>query len=226
MATGNIANVDSTSTLLNLLGAVKGSSSSQTTTPNISAAGMNQILQQILQAAPGIASQGKSAGLYNSTTQNLLNNDFATRAAGELAKQQAGSTTTTKAAPKVSTNNLLTLLGVGLGKNILGPTISGIGKKYGVNNVGDKLADSLGVGSNAQVSGNINANAPSPDSSALDLFSGAGDSLADFGSSLTVDTAGAGIDAAGAGFSAAADTGLVDAGEDAGGSFLSSLFGG
>lgn len=232
MATGNISNTDSTASLLNLIGAFKGGSSSQTTTPNISGAGMNAVLQQILGSANGLAavsSQGRNSGLYNSSTQQLLNNDYITRSAGELAKQQAGSTTTTKKDPTISKNNALMTLGLIAGKSVLGPTVSGFAKKLGVDNIGDKVANGLGVGADSSagvVAGNV---APSPDAGAMDLFSGFGgasDALADVGSSLTVDTAGAGIDAAGSGFSAAADTGLVDAGEEEGGSFLSSLFGG
>lgn len=239
MATGNIANVDSTQSLLSLIGAVKGSSSSQTTTPNVSAAGMNQILQQILQQAPGITSQARGAGLYNSPTQQLLNNDFATRTAGELAKQQAGSTTTTKTAPKVSGGNILTLLGIGLGKSILGPTVGGIAKKSGFDQFGNKLADSLGVGSSgagAVDSGGTNLFSGDSGGGGYSNVGGLADSLSDFGSSLSVDAGGLGIDAAGAGFSAAADTGLnsgsdlvssaiSDTAEEEGGSFLGSLFG-
>lgn len=232
-AAGNIANVDSTQTLLNLLGAVKGSSSSVTTSPNVSAAGMNQILQQILQQAPGITSQAKNAGMYNSSTQLLLNNDFTTRAAGELAKQQAGSTTTTKKAPQVSGNNILMGLGLLAGKSLLGPTIAGIGKKSGVDQFGNKIADSLGVGSSsADVATNVNANAPSATPDAMDLFSGyggVGDSLSDVGSSI-VDQTGTNLfeGASNAAGGSATDTvvgAIGDSAEEEGGSFLGSLFG-
>lgn len=228
MAAGNIQNVDSTTSLLNLIGAFKGSSSSQITTPNVSAAGMNAILQQILQQAPGIASQGKAAGLYNSSTQQLLNNDFTTRAAGELAKQQAGSTTTTKKAPAISGTNVLAAIGLGLGKSILGPTVSGIAKKTGVSGIGDKLADSLGVGNTVSAADNVNAAAPSPDSSAMDLFSGTGgiaDSLSDTGASIVDQTGTNLFEGAAPDVGDAVSGAVTDVGEDEGGSFLSSLFG-
>lgn len=244
MATsGNIANTDSTTQLLNLIGAFKGQNSSSTTSPNISAQGMNAVLQQILGSANGLAAvsgASKSAGLYNSPTQTLLTNDYVTRTAGELAKQQAGSTTKTSKAPLVSGNNILGLLGVAAGKSLFGPAISGGLKKTGVDQWGNKIADTVGLGS-----GGANA---SVDSAGTNLFSsdtagsyanvgGLADSLSglgsDVGSDLTVDTAGVGIDAAGQGLSQAADSAAADAGgsvltdvaEDEGGSFLGSLFG-
>lgn len=230
MATGNIQSVDSVGQLTNLIGLIKGTSQTQTTTPNVSAAGMNQILQQILQQAPGITSQAKGAGLYNSSTQQLLNNDFTTRAAGELAKQQAGSTTTTKKAAPVSGTNLLAAIGLSAGKSLFGPTVSGAIKKSGVDQYGNKIADSLGFGSSPASSGGN----PLDTGFSGNTFGGLADSLTDLGSSLTVDVAGEGIDAAGAGYNAAADY-ASNAGTDIAsnavsdtvdeGSFLGSLFG-
>lgn len=233
MATGNIQSVDSVGQLTNLLGLIKGSSSSVTTTPNVSAAGMNQILQQILQQAPGITSQAKGAGLYNSSTQQQLNNDFTTRAAGELAKQQAGSTTKTTKNPSLSGGNLLMALGLSAGKSLLGPSVSGALKKSGVDQFGNKLADSLGLGGGPDSSG---TNLFSGDSSgSFSNVGGLADSLSDFGSSLGGDAAGSVLDETGTNlFEGAASSATGDiassaigdsAGIDEGGSFLSSLFG-
>lgn len=243
MATGNISSSgNSLDTLTNLLGLLKGSKETTTTGSNISQAGMNQVLQQILGGSQGLASvaQGqKSAGIYNSSTNQLLTNDLITRTAGELAKQQAGTTTTRTAPAKVSGQNAATVLALSGAKSLFGPAISGAAKKAGVNNLGDKFADALGLGNSSTV-----------DSSGTNLFagqspsdfgSGVANALADFGSgladSLTVDTAGAGIDAIGSGFSQAADSAAADVAgsvatsvaEDtttsAAGDFFSSLFG-
>lgn len=239
MATsGNIANTDSTSQLLNLIGAFKGQNSSSTTSPNISAQGMNAVLQQILGSANGLAAvsgASKSAGLYNSPTQTLLTNDYVTRTAGELAKQQAGTTTKTNKPALVSGNNILGLLGVAAGKSLFGPAISGGLKKTGVDQWGNKIADTVGLGSSASAS---------VDSAGTNLFSsdtagsyanvgGLADSLSDVGSSVAdtaVDQTGTNLFEGAAG--AATDTGtdtavsaLTDTTEDEGGSFLGSLFG-
>jgi hypothetical protein len=68
-----------------------------TTKGNISEEGINSMIQKILSSDSGIAAiaQGeKRTGLYNSTTNQMLVNDLITRAAGELAERQAGTTTT------------------------------------------------------------------------------------------------------------------------------------
>jgi len=75
----------------------KSGSTSSTTKSNITPQGMNAVIQQILGGTNGlaaIANGEKTAGLYNSSTNQLLTNDLITRTAGELAKQQAGTTTT------------------------------------------------------------------------------------------------------------------------------------
>lgn len=240
-AQGNIANTDSTTQILNLIGAFKSSGSTSTTSPNISATGMNQVLQQILGGSQGLAavsSQAKGAGLYNSTTQNLLNNDFITRTAGELAKQQAGSTTKTSKPAAISGNNVLALLGVAAGKSLFGPAVSGALKKTGVDQWGNKISDSLGLGTPA---------AGSVDSAGTNLFSGdqasgafsnvggLADSLSSAGSDIAGDAA---LDSTGTNlFEGAAGSATTDvatdagtdvvagAAEDEGGSLLGSLFG-
>lgn len=70
-----------------------------TTKSDISAEGIAKMLQDTLSAAgtgvADIATGAKQAGIYNSSTQQLLTNDLLSRTAGELAKAQAGTTTTT-----------------------------------------------------------------------------------------------------------------------------------
>ena len=77
-----------------------GTSGSTTTTKgNIDKAGMDLMIQDILaQAGSGvadIATGSKVAGIYDSTTQGFLTGNLIARTAGELAKAQAGTTTTT-----------------------------------------------------------------------------------------------------------------------------------
>lgn len=157
MATGDIAPTNQLGTLTSLLGLIKGSpGQTSTTSSNISSAGINAILQQILGGTQGLAavsSGQKGAGLYNSTTNQMLVNDLTTRTSGELAKQQAGTTTVTKGNPQVGGADLLTLIAAGLGSKVLGPSISGIGKKIGLDSVGDNLATALGLGGTSVAAG-------------------------------------------------------------------------
>lgn len=100
-----MAAADSMNTLVgltNMIGAIQGTSknqsSTQTTQGNISQAGVDRVLQQILAGKGGvkdIAGAARGAGLYNSSTEAQLQNDLAARAAGEVAARQAGTTTTT-----------------------------------------------------------------------------------------------------------------------------------
>jgi hypothetical protein len=74
----------------------KTGSTSSTTKSNLTKEGMDAVIAQVLGGTNGlaaIANGEKTAGLYNSSTNQLLTNDLITRTAGELAKQQAGTTT-------------------------------------------------------------------------------------------------------------------------------------
>ena len=144
--TGSAAN------MMNLLKMFKGTSSTQTTGSNISQQGMDAVLQQILGSAQGLASIAggqKAAGLYNSTTNQMLMNDFITRAAGELEKQRAGTTTVSKTAPQFGIGDIGGLLLAQGASQLLGPTVKGIGSKMGLDVAGQKLAQTLGVGKKA-----------------------------------------------------------------------------
>jgi hypothetical protein len=148
MATQQIAQDNSLSQLTSLLDIVAGKSTTQTTKSNVSAEGVNAILQQILGSSQGlaqVASGQKSAGLYNSTTNQQLINDLITRTSGEVAKQTAGTTATTRQNPQLGGSTLATAA-LALGANkILGPSIKGLASKTGVDKWGDKLAESLGI---------------------------------------------------------------------------------
>ena len=184
MATGNIAGGgDSSANLLNLVSMLKGTKT--TTKSNMSKEGMDALVKQILGSASGlsgIASGQKNAGMYGSTTAQLLTNDLISRTAGELEKQRAG--TTTKTPPKISGGDILGLVAMSAGKSLIGPTVAGFGKKFSTEKLGEQIASGLGLG--GESFSNINEFAPSPDSAAIDLFGGTGitDALADFGGSI------------------------------------------
>lgn len=227
MATGNIQSVDTTSSLLSLLTALKGSS--QTTTSGVSAEGVTALIHDSLGGTQGLAQlmQGqKSAGIYNSPTTQLLTNDLVTRTAANAAA--ANTTTTTKKNPQISTANIIGALGAAGLKSVLGPTVSGLTKKSGVDQWGNSIADTLGLGSGTNGSGFVGP--PS------DLAGGIGDSLASFGASVapsTVDPAdfgeldfgGAGADAVSDAASSAVSSSVGSAGVDAGADIASSVAG-
>lgn len=193
--------------LISLLGNVKGTSSTSTSQSNISAAGMQALLKQAFESNQGLATVAggqKSAGLYNSTVNQQLTNDLLTRTAGEVAKLSAGTTTTTKTAPKLAPKDILGLVALSGAKNLLGPTISGIGKKLGVDSasdLGNQLASALGLAdtvaptAGAAIDPLVDAGLSSAvDSfgtgSLADLFSNFGSSVAsDLGSSVAGDAA-------------------------------------
>lgn len=95
-----------------LLDIFKGKSATTTTSEQVSPETANALVQQILQGQGGIAAinaGGKSAGIYNSTTQSLLTNDLVARTAAEVAARSATKTTTQRQNPQL--NPLATLGG-------------------------------------------------------------------------------------------------------------------
>lgn len=215
--------IDNLQGLLNLYSSARGSTSSSTSQSNISDAGVNQILQQILSGTNGLAaisSGQKSAGAYNSSTNQMLTNDLLSRTAGEVAKLKAGTTTTQTTPGKIGGKDLLTLAALAGGKSLLGPTISGLGKKFQLDDIGKNLADSLGVGaSGGGVDGSSvnlfdSANPSDFVGSALSSFADFG---ADLGTSATDELTNAGL--------SQTVSGAVGDGGDLGGLF-SGLFGG
>ena len=171
---------DTIGDLTKLLGLVKGPSNTSTTSSNISKEGMQGLINQILGGSQGLAtvSQGqKAAGLYGSTTNQMLTNDLITRSAQQLGVAQAGTTTKQKAAAPISGQNLLQMLTMIAGQKVLGPTIKKGIAKTGLEGIGDKIAGAIfpdGAGTGIGSSGTIGM-------SAGDLES----SLSAFGGSLT-----------------------------------------
>lgn len=134
--------------LMNLMKMFKGTSSSQTTSSNMSKEGMDALLQQILGSSQGLAAIAggqKASGMYNSTVNQMLMNDFVTRAAGELEKQRAGTTVTTRNPAQFGIGDIGGLLLAQGASQLLGPTVKGLGSKIGLDKAGIKLAETLGV---------------------------------------------------------------------------------
>lgn len=135
------------SALGTLLGLVKGTSSSQTSSSNISQAGMQALINQMLgnsnSGIAAIASGTKTAGGYNSATQTLLQNDLVSRSAAQLAAQQAGTTTSTSTPAKLGPSGLLTLGGSLAASSILGPSVKAGLNATGISGLGETLKNKL-----------------------------------------------------------------------------------
>lgn len=190
--------------MLKLLQGVKGSSTTETTSANISNDSAMALIKQVLGSAQGLASVAggqKSAGLYNSTTHQQIINDLLTQTASKVSAAQQGSTRTTKVAPVVSGKQAMGVVGAlqtaNTLKTLLGPTIKNVASKYGIKDikdVGDKLAEHLGFGGDSSgdistaVTGDISPESVGTGTAAL---GGNSIDLAQLGSGLT----GTGLDA-------------------------------
>lgn len=140
--------------LLNLFTSKSGTTSgtqTQTTKSDISKEGMDALLRQILESDKGVASivsGERKAGIYNSSVNQQLLGDFLSRAAGELAVKQAGTTTTSSSSQSQKTDPTLDPLktaGIALGASLLGPSVSrgltAAGIEGGIGGLGKSLAD-------------------------------------------------------------------------------------
>lgn len=196
----------------------KGSSTTSTTRSDISQQGVNQLLQNILASNQGLGAVSgaqRSAGLYNSSTNQMLINDLLARATGEVESRRAGTTTTTKKNPQLGAADILSLLGTSAASSVagkvLGPTVKGLGKKVGLDDAGAKLADLLGVGTGGNVvtaegiAGTSSGFATNAAGELVGAGSASLDSLAGIGASSFTDALlGAGL-AEGAGYALATE---------------------
>lgn len=101
--------------LANLVGAVRGSSqttstsggtTTQTQERNVDQAGIDRIVQRMVTGQGGqaaISGAARGAGLYNSTAEQLMLNDLNARVAGEVADKTSGTTTTATSSPMSQT---------------------------------------------------------------------------------------------------------------------------
>ncbi len=143
MATGDLQTVDGTGNLqalLNLYSTAKGSSTS--TTSNLSQGNVAEIIKSILGGSQGlsaVANGQKSAGLYNSSTNQKLINDLMARVTTQTAAQTAGTRTTKEGA--IGSKELLTLLALSGGNKVLGPSLKKVGNP--LDELGKKLSEAI-----------------------------------------------------------------------------------
>lgn len=204
--------------LLNLYGSAKGSSTSTTTQSNLSSTNVSALIQSILGSNQGLASVAagqKNAGMYNSSTNQMLINDLLSRVTTQTAAQTAGSTTTQRTAGKLGGNDLLTMFASYAGGKVLGPSL----KKFNnpLDTMGDKLADYLSGGSGA------GGMAPA----ASETLTGAGAEMAAGSNAASIGLSGAELagsgTAAGVGAEGALTAALSDEAVAAGGAYAGSL---
>lgn len=182
-------------TLQMLLNTFTGKKETTTRSSGVSGAGMAEMLKSILGSTQGLAqvsSGEKIAGLYNTSTRTQLTNDLLTRSAAEVSKAGSGETTTRQVAPQVDPQKaLLTTLGLSAGKQILGPTVQGIIKKTGADDIGKSLADYLGLGdASVAGAGNLGSDffgAAGGDFSSAALNEGLGSLAANVGTQFATD---------------------------------------
>lgn len=229
MPTANLAADGGLSDVINLINLVKSPGNSSTTTSNnINTDTQHALLDSILSgstAIPGLAavSQGqKTAGLYGSTINQQLTNDLLARSTAAIAEKNSSSTVSKHQAPTFSGKDLAVMFAASGLKKVLGPSFKGLADKTGISDVGDKLADSLGLGANSSLdSGATNlfaGDAAAYDSAAttgiassLDVGAGAG--IADIAGLTSLDSAAA----AGTGADIAGSTALTEGGADVAG---------
>ena len=155
-----IAKQDTVGDLSALLAMFKpggGLSQSQTTSENTSQASVNALMAQILGGSQGLATVAagqKSAGMYNSTTNQMLTNDLIARTAASGAQLNKSSTVNTNKTPtaQLSAGKTLASLATGL--------VATEGLKKGGKGIWDAVTGSgtsAGGGSTATTGGDIGA---------------------------------------------------------------------
>lgn len=199
----------------------KGSSSTTQQT-NISDAGAQELLRQIL-AGPGglagISGQARGSGLYDSTTEAVLKGNAAARAAADVEARRSPTTQTstssqTQSTPGINLSTLAGPLALGLGRNLLGAGADYIG---GLLNPGTTLPANLAVSPSLSLGTAGAAGNTLASSAALASGAGGGASLANMlGGAAPAASSTASLGGALAGTGGALSTGLAGAGAGAG----------
>jgi len=221
--TGGIGDITS------LLSLFKSSGQTTTSSETVDPAKASALLQQILQGNGGLAAVsmgGKSAGLYNSTTNQQLTNDLLARATGQVAALSSTKTTTQQTNPPLNlATTALTAAGTLGAKSLLGPSATALSSKLGLSDMGTKLKSALGLDGSAPAATSTTADLSNSvlgvDAGAPDAASAA--SLLDVGTESAADLSGSilGADAAGsAGMDLLGSAGLEEAGAEFGGDTL------
>lgn len=166
MATGDLAsrNNNPLADIQALLTTFKGTpatTTSSTTKEDVSAEKANAYIKQIMESTQGlsaVSSGQKAAGMYGSTTNQLLTNDLLARTAAGAAALSTSKTTTqtSKQAPALSLAGTLGTAALGAGANaLLTPAIKAGAKKLGVDKWGQELSDTLWGGSGGASAGSF-----------------------------------------------------------------------
>lgn len=150
MATGDLAarSNNSIDMLTQLLTTFKGGpTTTQTSSEQVSNDKATAYLQQLLGGTSGLAavsSGQKSAGMYNSTVNQQLTNDLLARTSAQTAALSSTKTSTSQVGPQA---NPLATIGMMLGgqvaSKLAGPALTTAKKKLGLDDLGQKISDSI-----------------------------------------------------------------------------------
>lgn len=139
------AATSSISNILDLIKSTSGQKSTTTKSSSIDQTAYDAMLKNILSGVNGLAtvsSGQRSAGLYNSSTNQLLTNDLVTRAAGEVAANNKSETTTQVVSPAVKASSIAKGIG---GLQIASQALD-LNKKLKLTDKIGSLFDSSGAG--------------------------------------------------------------------------------
>jgi len=134
--------------LLNIFKGTPGSTTTQTN--NVSLATQQALLQQDLigsgsaQGLAAIAQGQKTAGMYNSTVNEMLTNQLLAKSASDVAALSSSRTTTTTGTPQLSGSTALGTLGTILAGSLVNKLTNGA-----ITGAGNMLSDALGLGGSA-----------------------------------------------------------------------------
>jgi len=190
-----MAAIDQLTALTNLIGGMKDKKSTTTTSggkttqqTNVSDAGVQQIIDQILSGSGGVKSIGaraRSSGIYNSTSEDTLLGNLYAEAANraELARSPTVTTTAPQTQTTVQQGTSAKDLATGLGGAFLASTALNLGAKAlgptlesGANYVTDLIGDLFGGGSGGGSSEGIFSNSGTKKNQLGDIdFGGYGD---------------------------------------------------
>lgn len=148
MPQAQLASDGGLSDITSLLSLVKGSSTTSTTGTNISTAGVQQQINDILSSNQGLAAVAgaqKSAGLYNSSTNTQLTNDLLSRVSAQVAAKDATTTQTVKKNAALNGSQVKGLVATAA----LNKLIGGKGPIQNAKDLYDKVGDQLGFGPNS-----------------------------------------------------------------------------
>lgn len=222
MANGDIQSRNTLGDIQTLLTMFKGSApvtksdnGTSTSSEIVSSDKANAYLKQILESNVGLASVSsgqKAAGIYGSTTNQMLTNDLLSRVAAQTAALSSTKTTTNVSNLKQAQGPQLdlakTLATVGAGQ-ILTPIAKAGAKKYGLDNLGNSIADSL-FGASGDAAGAVAADTvgtAAASSAGIDIASALATGSEAAETAATIGTA---AEVAGAAGTAAEGAGLVD----------------